>query len=319
MIKPMTKAMLTLLVSTFALCMNAEIVDGYSAPTNFQAYYINGQTTFWFEAPAEGGVVWASDFSYTNGLGDLRQIGDGDAWTNAGGGAEISTAAFYGVNFTNHASTLAIPAVSLSAGVNYELTFRSAGSRSSQNQQLNVMLYRGKTPIKTIMEAYELAPSLNYENKVANFSVEESGDDYEVRFVFIESEKNCGASLMNIVLSAPIPEGRGELKGYNLYRNEELMRYYEAAEAVRNQLYMELTDNSELDYSTQYTYALQAVYEGGESPLSNSASYTTGEDPLVNIVPIENREQKMERFDLAGRRTNSTSLIIIEGGKKIIK
>lgn len=298
--------------------MNAEVVDGYDTPKNFQAYNLDEHVLFWFEAPAEGGVLWASNFSYATGLGDMKQLGDGDGWANAGGGGEVSTAAVAGTAFTNHASTLATPAVSLAEGQNYELTYRSAGSRSSNNQKLSVVLYRGGNAVTTVVDAYELTPSLNYENKSATFSVKESADDYELRFVFTESEKNCGASLMNIVLTAPIPEGRGALLGYNLYCNNELAHYYSADEAVQNQLYKELkADNSALQYSTTYTYALQAVYEGGESPLSNTASFTTREDPLVGINQVE-CENVVVRYDLNGRMTQGAGLVI-ENGKKIIK
>lgn len=298
--------------------MNAEVVDGYDTPKNFQAYNLDEHVLFWFEAPAEGGVLWASNFSYATGLGDMKQLGDGDGWANAGGGGEVSTAAVAGTAFTNHASTLATPAVSLAEGQNYELTYRSAGSRSSNNQKLSVVLYRGGNAVTTVVDAYELTPSLNYENKSATFSVKENADDYELRFVFTESEKNCGASLMNIVLTAPIPEGRGALLGYNLYCNDELAHYYSADEAVQNQLYKELkADNSALQYSTTYTYALQAVYEGGESPLSNTASFTTREDPLVRINQVE-CENVVVRYDLNGRMTQGAGLVI-ENGKKIIK
>lgn len=314
------KKLYTLAFVAFAAfgTMNAEIVEGYNAPTNFQAYNSDENIIFWFNAPADGGVVWAANFSYATGLGDMRSLSDGDGWANAGGGGEVSTAAVPGTSFTNHASTLATPAVSLAAGQNYELTYRSAGSRSSQNQQLSVVLYRGDVPMATLVEAYELTPSLNYESKSASFSVDESADDYEIRFVFTESEKNCGASLMNIVLTAPVPEGRGALLGYNLYCNDALAHYYAADEAVQNNLYKELTaDNSALEYSTTYAYALQAVYEGGESPLSNTASFTTSEDPLVGIQQVS-AEGMSFRYDLMGRRTNAGG-IVIENGKKITK
>lgn len=314
------KRLSTLAVLAFAAfgTMNAEVVEGYNAPTKFQAYNSDENIIFWFEAPTEGGVVWASNFSYATGLGDMHALNDGDGWANAGGGGEVSTAAVPGVAFTNHASTLVTPAVSLAASQNYELTYRSAGSRSSNNQKLSVVLYRGDAAVATIVEAYELSASLNYENRSASFSVDESGDDYEVRFVFTESDKNCGASLMNIVLTAPVPEDRGALLGYNLYCNDVLAHYYAAEEAVQNNLYKELTaDNSKLEYATTYTYALQAVYEGGESPLSNTASFTTREDPLVGIRQLD-VENTTERFDIMGRRTNRGG-VVIEKGKKTIK
>lgn len=297
---------------------NAEIVEGYSAPKNFQAYNLDEHVLFWFEAPAEGGVVWASNFSYATGLGDMHSLDDGDGWANAGGGGEVSTAAVPGTAFTNHASTLVTPVVSLAAGETYELTYRSAGSRSSMNQKLSVVLYKDDKAVATIVEEYELSASLNYENMTGSFTVEESADNYEVRFVFGEGEKNCGASLMNIVLTSAVPEGRGALKGYNLYCNDELAHYYSADEAVQNQLFKELTaDNSSLEYATTYTYALQAVYEGGESPLSNTASFTTHEDPLVGVGHVE-CESGVVRYDLNGRMTQGSGLVI-EKGKKIIK
>lgn len=311
--------------SIFALALSAalgslraEIVESFNAPTNFQAYNTAENIIFWFTAPADGDLVWASSFSHATGLGDMHSLGDGDAWATAGDGGEISTAAIPGVTFSNHASTLATPSISLAAGQNYELTYRSAGSRSSNNQQLSVMLYRGDTPIATVIEAYELATSLNYESKTATFSVADSADDYELRFVFTESQKNCGASLMSIVLTAPAPENRGSLLGYNLYCNNELAHYYAAEEAVQNQLYKELTaDSLPLEYSTTYIYALQAVYEGGESPLSNTASFTTGENPLVDIKSVE-LDGAGRRYDLMGRRTTGTRLMI-ENGKKFVK
>lgn len=314
------KRLYTLALVAFAAfgTMKAEIVEGYNAPTNFQAYNSDENIIFWFNAPADGGVVWASNFSYETGLGDMRSLGDGDGWGNAGGGGEVSTAAVPGVVFSNHASTLATPAVSLAAGQNYEITYRSAGSRSSNNQKLSVVLYRGDAAVATIIEAYELSPSLGYESKAATFGVDESADDYEVRFVFTESAKNCGASLMNIVLTAPVPEGRGALLGYNLYCNDVLAHYYAADEAVQNQLYKELTaDNGALEYSTTYTYALQAVYEGGESPLSNTASFTTGADPLVGIRQILVHPYA-DRYDLMGRMTQRGG-IVIEAGRKVVK
>lgn len=314
------KRIYTLVLMAFSAfsIMNAEVVEGYNAPTKFQAYNSEETVIFWFEAPADGGIVWTSNFSYATGLGDMHALDDGDGWANAGGGGEVSTAAVPGVAFTNHASTLVTPALSLAAGQNYELTYRSAGSRSSSNQQLSVVLYRGEAPVATIIEAYELTPSLNYESKAASFSVDETANDYAVRFVFTASEKNCGASLMNIVLTAPIPEGRGSLLGYNLYCNAALAHYFAADEAVQNQLYKELTiDNHNLEYSTTYTYALQAVYEGGESPLSNAASFTTREDPTVGIQPIVALGMS-PRYDLMGRRTSAAGLVI-EKGKKTIK
>lgn len=296
--------------------VNAEIVETYNAPTNFQAINTGENTIFWFTTPAEGGIIWNSDFSYDNGLGDMRQLGDGDAWGNAGSGAEVSTSAVPGVVFTNHASTLATPALALDGGNTYELSFKSAGSRSSNNQQLTVALYKDDQPVQTIVEASELSPSLTYQSQSATFSVTESGY-YEVRFVFIESEKNCGASLRDIVLTSPIPEGRGALLGYNLYRNDEKVRYYAATEAVQNQLYLELTDDSQYDYSTTYTFALQAVYEGGESPLSATSSFTTKEDPLLGINSLL-QQHATQSYDILGRRSDASGLVII-GGKKHIR
>lgn len=313
------KRLCTLALIAFAMCgtMNAEIVETYNAPTNFQAINTGENTIFWFTAPAEGGIVWNSTFSYDNGLGDMRQLGDGDTWANAGNGSEASTSAAVGAVFTNHASTLATPAIALEGGNLYEISFKSAGSRASNNQKLSVALYKDDQPVQTIIEASELSPSLSYQAQSATFSAPESGE-YEIRFVFIESEKNCGASLRDIVLTSPIPEGRGALLGYNLYRNDEKVRYYEAAEAVQNQLYLELTDDTVYDYSTTYTFALQAVYEGGESPLSASSSFTTKEDPLLGIHTLL-QQQPTQSYDLFGRRSTHAQGISIFDGKKHIR
>lgn len=301
------------------LTTRAEIVDTYNAPINFQAYYTGENTTFWFTAPAEGGVVWCSDFSYDTGLGDMRQLGDGDAWGNAGSGAEASTSAMIGAAFTNHASTLATPALALTAGADYEVTYKSAGSRKTSNQRLSVVLYRDDEAVANVIDEYELSASLEYEAKAATFSLAESGD-YELRFVFTASEKTCGASLRDIVVTSPIPEGRGNLLGYNLYRNDEKVRYYETDEAVQNQLYLELTDDTPLAYSTTYTFALQAVYEGGESPLSATATFTTGENPLAGVQRMERLNGASECFDLSGRKScpNASGWMIVDG-KKLIK
>lgn len=308
-----------LFVAFAAIAAKAEIVETYNAPTQLQAFYIDGQTTLWFVAPTDGGIVWKSDFSYATGLGDMRQIGDGDAWANAGGGGEISTSAAIGAAFTNHAGSLATPAVHLDAATSYRLSYKSAGSRSSANQKLSIELYRNGAPVKTVLEAYELSPSLNYETKEAVFSVDESADDYEVRFVFTASEKNCGASLMTIVLEAPIPEGRGSLLGYNVYRDGNKERFYNATDAVLNQLYYELVDDTALDYSTTYTYALQAVYEGGESPLSNTATITTPDDPLVGISSTVLRSRRSATYSIDGRSTASPRGITIDSkGRKTL-
>ena len=60
------KRLCTLALIAFAMCgtMNAEIVETYNAPTNFQAINTGENTIFWFTAPAEGGIVWNSTFSY---------------------------------------------------------------------------------------------------------------------------------------------------------------------------------------------------------------------------------------------------------------
>lgn len=307
---------LTLLALACFSTLSAEVVDNYNAPTNFQAYRGDNATIFWFTAPVEGGVVWHSSFSYDNGMGDMHQLSDGDAWGNAGSGAELSTSAAIGVPFTNHASTLVTPALTLEAGCSYELSYKSAGSRKTSNQKLTVVLYHGEDAQATLVEEYELSPSLAYDTHTAHFSVAESGD-YEVRFAFTESEKTCGVSLRDIVLTAPIPEGRGALLGYNLYRNDEMVRYYQAAEAQQNQLYLELTDDAPLAYATTYTFALQAVYEGGESPLSATASFTTGEDPLVGVQQVGLQSSAL-RYDLSGRRSAQRGLGI-ENQRKTLR
>lgn len=313
----MKKILFALSLVASSMTMNAEIVDTYNAPTNFQAYHVEDGALFWFNAPAEGGVVWASAFSYDNGLSGMLQIGDGDTWANAGGGTEISTSAAFGLPFTNHAGTLATPAMKLEKGTNYEVSFKSAGSRSTGNQQLSLVLYQGENAVKTIMEAYELSPSLTYEEKSATFTVDATADDYVVRFVFGASEKNSGASLMNIVFTAPVPEGRGELMGYNVYRNDEFERFFPAEEAVQNNLYKQLTDDTALEEGVTYTYALQAVYEGGESPLSNTASFTTPMAVGINNAATYSVEK--HAYDLMGRRIDKANGIVVVDGRKVKK
>lgn len=306
----MKRLFLSTIIACAALYSHAEGAPGCNPPTQLQAFYIDGKTTLWFVPAVDGGLVWTSNFSYANGLDGMRQLGDGDAWSNVGGGAEISTA-IYGGTLSNHASSLATPQMSLQSGCDYRISYKSAGSRSSQNQSLTVSLYRGDSRVAVLVEEYELSASLNYEMHNASFAVDEAGEDYEIRFEFSPSEKVCGASLMQITVDAPVPEDRGDITGYNIYRNDEFARFCSLEEVSVNGLYNEIIDETTLEYSTTYTYALTTAYAGGgESAKSNTASFTTPEDPIVAVKSIETDNRSENCYDLLGRRSIGKGIII---------
>lgn len=296
-----------------ALTANAEINPDYSAPTQLSVQYFEGHAHLYFLAPAEGGVIYAPEFSYEKGLDGVQQLGDGDAWGNAGNGSEISTGYAVG-SMTTHAATLQTAALSLEAGVNYALNFQAAGSRSSNNQQISVSLYRGETLVKEIIAPVELAPSLGYAPLSASFSVEEAAEDYTLRFAFEASTKTCSASLKQIVLESPIPEGRGALTGYALWRNGEQVATYAVSEVEQDRLYLTVTDAAELDEATTYTYALQALYEGGESPLT--AAVTVETPDAISAVTLT---ATPAAYDLFGRRTAAPHGLQIVNGVKVVK
>lgn len=297
-----------------ALTANAEINPDYSAPTQLTVEYFEGHAHLYFIAPAEGGVVYAPEFSYDKGLDTMSQLGDGDTWNNGGNGQEITTAIFGGT-MTGHAATLKTADFALNAGENYTLNFQAAGSRKSANQLLSVSLFRGETAVKEIVAPAELSASLMYVPMTGSFTVDESAEDYSLRFIFEASEKACGVNLKQIVLESPVPEGRGKLTGYAIWRDGVQVATFTVEEAVQDRLYLTLTDNDTLEPETTYEYALQALYEGGESPLTEAV---TVDVPLPTAIGAVTLTTAAPAYDLNGRHTTTRGIQIING-VKIVK
>lgn len=301
-----------------ALTAQAEIHPDYAAPTQVSVEYFDTHAHLYFLAPAMGGPVFAPVFSNATGLDGMTTVGEGDAWYNTGaGGSEISTTS---PSMSGTATALATPTLSLTAATTYTLSFQSCGSRSTGNQSLAVALYRGDALVKTIVEPAELAPSLGWTTTTADVTVDETADDYSVRFIFTPgSGKAGGANLRTIAIAAPVPEGRGALTGYAMWRNEALVATFAADDAVLDRLYYTLTDPEPLaeDAST-YTYALQALYEGGESPLSTAAVLTTPDGiTAVTLAPTA----AAVRYDIVGRRatTATRGITVAKDGKRIVQ
>lgn len=273
-----------------ALCalptqMMAEIHTEFSAPTLSDVQIIDMQAYLMFQEPTVGGSVWESTISNDNPMGGLSLMDAGATSFYNGGmnGAELnekpSMASF----------RLTTPALTLKAGTTYTIDYRSAGTRSSNNKQLAVLLVRGGSVIANIEDGYELTPSLTFANRHASFSVEEDGDDYSVVFMVTASAKTAGVSFMNIVIAAPAPEGQGALTGYNIIRNGEKVHTFLPSDVEKGAAFSTYTHAETLAYSTSYAFQLQAVYEGGESPLSQVVTCVTKADPNAEpeVFPTE--------------------------------
>lgn len=289
------KKVLLIITALLALTSQAqEIHNDYATPYLGDVQKSEGQMYFMFNAPVLGGSVWESTISNDNPMGGLTLMDAGATSFYNGGmnGAELnerpSMASF----------RLTTPALSLKAGTTYSIDYRSAGTRSSNNKQLAVLLVQDGSIIANIEDGYELSPSLSFTNHHATFSVEEDGEDYTVVFMVTASAKTAGMSLMNIAIASPVPEGQGAFLGYNIIRNNEKVGYFTPEETEQGAVYLTYKHTEELAPATTYTYALQAVYEGGLSPLSNTVNYTTeNPQPTKPFVPDTNKGYIFKNLD----------------------
>lgn len=307
-----------LLLISFLACgaaqyVSAEIHENYNAPelTYFDIIEEEGvlKATIILKAPSMGGELWKSNISFENPSGGMT-VTEGSASLQAGGnGSEMSS----GVSTSSF--KLSTPAVSLTKGKTYQFTYKSAGSRGSSNKHMSVLLQRAGQTVQTLKADYELSASLMYELQTISFSVEESGDYAIVFDVTNPSGKSSAISCRDFVLTEPAPEGQGALLGYNFYLNGEQKEFFTSAD-VQNNIYY---STSELAYSTAYTVAIQAVYEGGESPLSNSMSKTSKKD-LTAIQSLSTSVATSVRaFTLQGTAaTNNTRGIVVRQGQKFL-
>lgn len=296
-------SLLILALAASTVTLKAAINEAYNAPKLVDVQSVNRQAYLMFTAPVMGGTVWESNISNASPMGGLTVVSGSTSFYNGGAnGCELNESP------SMESYTLATPEVSLEAGTTYHLGLRTAGSRSSNNKTLAVVVSRGGKVVKTIIEAYELSPSLMYENHDANFTVDESGADYTIQFVVTAGAKTAGAGLMNIQLSAAEPEGRGALTGYNIWRDGEMVHTFLPTEAEQGALFLTYTHAVTLEWSTSYSFALQAVYEGGESPLTEAKTLTTPNDPLAGVEAIAtDATTNGARYDLQGRPAHHTT------------
>lgn len=292
----------------------AEINPDYAAPTHVEAIYLDGKAHIYFLAPADGGVVYASAFSAENGLDGFTAVEQGsDAWYNTGaGGSELSTTA---PGMAGHAKSLVSPTFSLDAATAYTASYSACGSRTTNNQKLTVSLWQGEDLVATLCSEEELAPSLNWQRTAAPFQVETAGEGYYLRFDFANNGKACGANLKDVVVESPIPEGRGDLIGYALWCNDACVATYTLDAVAEDRMYLTVTDPTDLELDTTYSYALQALYEGGESPLSALSVIQTPN----GIRHIEAAAAPAKAYDLSGRPATDASPLLIQHGRKAIR
>lgn len=92
---------------------------------------------------------------------------------------------------------------------------------------------------------------------------------------------------------------------------------------MQDRLYLPLTDNDTLESETTYEYALQAIYEGGESSLTESV---TVDVPIATAIGAVTLTTAAPAYDLSGRRVCSEDSskdasrgIQIINGVKIVK
>lgn len=296
----------------------AEINPDFAAPTHVEAMYLDGKAHIYFTAPADGGVVYASNFNSENGLDGFTANGDGDSWYNTGNnGSELSTTQ---PGMAGSAQSLLSPTFALEAGTAYSVSFAACGSRTTNNQKLTVSLWNGEELVAPLYAETELSPSLTWKSESAAFTVETTAEGYYLRFDFANNGKACGANLKDVVVEAPIPEGRGNLTGYALWRNDALAATYTLDEVAEDRMFLTVTDPAELDYDTTYSYALQALYEGGESPLSAPSAFQTPS----GIAGITAAPAATTAYDLLGRpvttaTTTATTAVTIAAGRKVLR
>lgn len=296
----------------------AEIHENYGAPLLGDVQTIDMQPYFMFNAPSLGGTIWASSISNDNPMGGLNLMSGNSAFYNGGmNGMQLCE------NPSLNNFALGTPTLKLEAGKLFHIIYKDAGTRSSQNKSITVNLARVSTKTASSIDSYELQPctsATNYAMYEHDYLLcaPETADDYYIEFYVSSSGKSAGVFLQEISITEDAPEDRGDLKGYNIYYGTEKQHYFPANEAIEGAVYLTYLYNTKINYDTPYDFALQAVYEGGESPLSNVVTKTIASP--TGIINVNGRKCDNLYFDLSGLRTNATSKgIMLQAGKKVIR
>lgn len=286
------KNVFAFIIAMVACCgIHATTNANYSAPKFYDIQISGMNAWYFFTAPLEGVSFWESNFSNENPMGGLTLTeGTNDFYNGGLKGHELCEKA------NKNSYTLTTPQQTLSAGQNYIFEYTCAGTHSSVNKHLTVLLSRPGQEDIVLEEEYELAKTenshLQYIKHTIPFSVATSADNYTISFVVAAAEKSCGILLTGISLGTKAPADKGSLKGYNIVRNGQTVKFLALEDVPESLSTMMLYEHQDqLAYSTEYSFALQAVYEGGESPLSATATLTTKADP--NAQP--------EKFPMEGQ------------------
>lgn len=314
----MKKLLLSLCAIFCAGSMSAEIHENYEAPILGDVQTIDLQPYFMFKAPSLGGTIWASNISNENPMGGLNLMSGNVTFYNGG---------MNGMQLCEKPSlntfALGTPILKLEAGKLFHITYKDAGTRSSQNKTITVNLVRVSTKTATSIDSYELQPctdATNYAMYEHDYLLcaPETADDYYIEFYATSNGKSAGVFLQEVAITEDAPEGRGDLKGYNIFIDGAQQHYFEANEATEGAVYLTYLYTNKVNYDTPYDFALQAVYEGGESPLSNVVTKTIASP--TDIMSTTTNASAHQYFNLSGLRTSATSKgISIVGGKKVVK
>lgn len=314
----MKKLLLLAIAAMAANSTYAEIHENYAAPLLGDVQITDLQPYFMFKAPPLGGTIWASNISNENPMGGLNLMSGNVTFYNGG---------MNGMQLCEKPSlntfALGTPILKLEAGKLFHITYKDAGTRSSQNKSITLNLVRVSTKTATSIDSYELQPctdATNYAMYEHDYLLcaPETADDYYIEFYATSNGKSAGVFLQEVAITEDAPEGRGDLKGYNIYYGTEKQHYFPANEAEEGAVYLTYTYTEKVNYDTPYDFALQAVYEGGESPLSNvvTKTYTTP----TGIISTTTNASAHQYFNLSGLRTSANAKgIMLQSGKKVVK
>lgn len=314
----MKKLLLFAIAAIAANSTYAEIHENYEAPLLGDVQTIDMQPYFMFKAPSLGGTIWASSISNDNPMGGLNLMSGNVTFYNGGmNGMQLCE--------TPSLNTFALgtPILKLEAGKLFHITYKDAGTRSSQNKSITVNLVRVSTKTATSINSYELQPctsATNYAMYEHDYLLcaPETADDYYIEFYVSSNGKSAGVFLQEISITEDAPEGRGDLKGYNIFIDGAQQHYFEANEATEGAVYLTYLYTNKVNYDTAYDFALQAVYEGGESPLSNVVTKTIASP--TGIMSTTTNASAHQYFNLSGQRTNANAKgIMLQSGKKVVK
>lgn len=315
----MKKTLLLLALAMGLTTAMAEVNNSYPAPTLTSVTFQDFNAMLYFKAPAQGGNVWEATISNTNPMGTLTASEGNPGFYNSGLNGMVLGSTVGTANFS-----LTTPAIALEAGNTYTLLYTDAGSRSSQNYSLQVNLLKDGTPVKTLAEKYELQPCTSatnfaYYDHSISLSVTEAGN-YAIQFSFTNGGKSAGMFMKNVSVVLPVPEGMGALTGYNIYRDGEKAGQFSVEDAQKGAILYTYEHEDILQPLTLYSFALQAVYEGGESPLSAPVNATTPDIP-EGISHATTTTAATPAYNLQGQRSQRQQMrgINIVGGQKQIR